>query len=134
MRANDCEVASLSPSREWEWLSLSFPRRAEGNFFARRWRPKYLRLRLETGSTFGQIIETVKKSRLTRQRFSVAAVLIYIHEWNDKGLQRWNIDHFNNFFELESAHELNLLKKAFLFRDFFFLCFCATFVDFSILS
>jgi hypothetical protein len=54
--------------------------------------------------------------RLIRKRFSakisVAAVLIYIHEWNDRGLPQWNIDHFNSFFSLESAAELRLLKKA----------------------
>jgi hypothetical protein len=53
--------------------------------------------------------------RLIRKRFSaisVAAVLIYIHEWNDRGLPQWNIDHCNSFFSLESAAESRLLKKA----------------------
>jgi hypothetical protein len=93
----------------------------------------------------------------------VAAVLIYIHVWNDRGLPRWNLDHFNNFFKLESAHELSLLKNAtaklptliqaakvgrvrmsstmnaaiirvLSSSAIFFSQFCATFVDFSILS
>jgi hypothetical protein len=54
--------------------------------------------------------------RLTKQRFpakiSVAAVLMYIHVWNVRGLPQWHIEHCKSFFPLESASELRLLKNA----------------------